>query len=107
MKGRIFIDTKGLGNEFFLTGVRPWYAYSDGIKGDQCGYSYDVCVPAQSLERMTVKIPGEQKIEAPESGFIRVMFENLLVIPYVTSEGRIGLSATADSISVVVDKAAR
>ena len=101
---KFFLDAKCLGTEFFLTGIRPWYTYNDGVKGDQCGYAYEVCVPANNLERMTVKVPGEQRVDAPETGYLRVTFENLLVSPYVTSEGRLGLSATADGISLMAEK---
>ena len=104
---KLFVDAKCLGSEFFLTGVRPWHNYSDGVKGEQIGFAYEVCLPANNLERMSVKIPGEQKIDTPETGFLRVTFENLLVSPYVTSEGRIGLSATADSISLMAEKPAK
>lgn len=95
---KIAIDNRTLGKEMLLVDVRPSYAYVDGQRGDLTGYAYDVCLPAHSLDKLTIKIDGEQQIEAPEEGYVLAEVSGLIVRPYVNRDNKLSFTATATAI---------
>lgn len=101
---KIAIDNRTLGKEMLLVDVRPNYAYMNGQRGDLNGYAYDVCLPAHSLDKLTIKIDGEQQIEAPEEGYVPVEVSGLIVRPYVNRENKLAFTAIAAAIKVAARK---
>lgn len=97
----VVIDSyKTLGNSMFLTEVRPYYEYKDGVKSNNvAGYKYSVC-RKKDLEKIDVKIAGKQLVEAPQEGYIEVKFNDLAMSLYMM-EGKPQVTASASSISVV------
>lgn len=92
------IDPNSLGGNLMLTGVRPVYDYKEGERTDKIiGFKYEVACPKHSLEKITVKIQGEQQLEFNEGNFPIVEFRGLQIRAYVIG-GDVRLSATADKI---------
>lgn len=86
-----------------LVGVTPDYYGADKMRHDTPqGYKYEVVLPAQRYERLTVKIPGAQLLETPLSGHEpTVEFADLRVKPYVDHAGRLAFTASATGIKVI------
>lgn len=92
---------KTLGETMLLTDVKPYYEYANNIKSDNiAGFKYFAC-RKKDLEKVAVKIPGKQLIEAPENGCIEVRFTGLAGKAYVDSQGKGQVSFSAASISKV------
>ena len=89
-----------------LVDIRPYYAYTDSVRSqDPVGYIYDVCLPMHKMDKLFVKIPGKQLMDAPLNGALPVEFVNLHARPYVDRNGRLAVTATANGIKAVNDKA--
>ena len=89
-----------------LVDIRPYYNYTDGVRSqDPVGYIYDVCLPLHKMDKLSVKIEGKQLMDAPQGGAIPVEFVNLIARPYVDRNGRLAVTATANGIKAVNDKA--
>lgn len=102
---KIVIDNRCLGPELLCVGCKPYFAYTaDGQKGTQQGFAYDVCLPAHSFDKLTIKIEGNQQIEIPEGGHIAVVLADLVVRPYVGRDGRLAFAATASAIKALPNK---
>ena len=100
--GGLLIDTNCLGSTQFLTSVRPYYAYTDGVKTkDVMGYRYTVVLPEKQFASLDVKIPGEQQIVLADGNYIPVQFGGLTVKLYYDSNHRVQVTATASEISEV------
>lgn len=86
-----------------LVGVTPDYYGSDKVRHDvPIGAKYEVVLPMQRYEHLTVKIPGPQLMETPISGHEpMVEFTDLKVKPYVDHSGRLAFTASATGIKVV------
>jgi hypothetical protein len=97
----LVIENKCLGDTLQLVDVTP-DLYSDGQKlSSPCGYKYEVCVRAHRNDKLTVRIPGMQLMEAPSTmQDVFVTFDDLVVRPYVDRTGHLAVSATATSIKV-------
>ena len=96
----VVIDAnRTLGNTMLLTEVRPYYEYKDGVKSDTvAGYKYSVC-RKKDLEKIAVKVPGKQQIEAPKEGYIEVKFNDLAMTLYMM-DGKPQVTASASAISL-------
>ena len=96
------IDPASLGEKMLLVEIIPSYEYKDGAKTNNIGgYRYVVALPKHNLEKISVKIDGEQlmdKMATPE-GFVEVEFENLEVLAY-EMRGNVQISAKATGISL-------
>lgn len=89
-----------------LVDIRPYYDYTDNVRSqDPVGYIYDVCLPMHKMDKLFVKIPGKQLMDAPLNGALPVEFVNLHARPYVDRNGRLAVTATANGIKAVNDKA--
>ncbi len=93
------IDPASLGEKMLLVEIIPSYEYKDGAKTNNIsGYRYVVALPKHNLEKISVKIDGEQLMDKPE-GFVEVEFENLEVLAY-EMRGNVQISAKATGISL-------
>ncbi len=79
----IVIDSrKTIGGKTILTKVSPVYVYNNGQRTNEIeGYRYEVVLPSRSYEKLTVKIPGEKRLEMPED-CEEVQFDNLELFVY-------------------------
>lgn len=95
------IDNSSLGSKMLLTEIRPAYIYENGKKTDKIsGYRYDVALPKHGLEKLSVRIDGEQQMQPPEDGFVDVVFVGLVVRSYI-KDGTAMFAATATGISPI------
>ena len=91
------IDPDSLGEKMLLVEIIPAYEYKDGAKTNNIsGYRYVVALPKHNLEKISVKIDGEQLMDKPE-GVVEVEFENLEVGAY-EKNGSVLLTAKATDI---------
>ena len=97
----VIIDNRTVGNKFWLTEVTPVYAYANGQRTDTVsGYKYTVALPERNLEKVGVKIAGPQMLDAPESGFVEVKFDNLeLYFYWQNNQPQVGARATGISLA--------
>ena len=96
----LIIDPASLGKRFWLVDVIPSYAYQNGQRTDTVtGYRYTVALPDKGLDKINVRIDGEQRMDAPD-GFIEVRIDGLE--PYLYwSGGEYQLGARAKGIAAV------
>lgn len=96
----LIIDPASLGKRFWLVDVIPSYAYQNGQRTDTVtGYRYTVALPDKGLDKINVRIDGDQQMDAPAS-FVEVRFDGLE--PYLYwSGGEYQLGARAKGISAV------
>lgn len=100
--GGLLIDTNCLGSTQFLTSVRPYYAYTDGVKTkDVMGYRYTVVLPEKQFASLDVKILGEQQVVLADENYIPVQFTDLTVKLYYDNNQRVQVTATATEVSEV------
>lgn len=92
------IDPASLGQKKLLVDVRPAYDYKDGKRTETViGYRYDVALPKHALEKLSVRIDGQQLMQPPEDGFIEVEFTDLEIGLY-EKDGHVNLTAKATGI---------
>lgn len=98
----IYLDVESLGKQMMLVAVTP-DMYLNGQKvAEPVGYRYDVCLRAHGMDKLSVRIPGAQLIEAPTpEQDLYVRFDGLRVRPYVGSNGRLAFTAHATGIHAV------
>lgn len=93
------IDPASLGEKKLLVEIIPAYEYKDGVKTNNIiAHRYVVALPKHNLEKIGVRIDGEQLMDKPES-FVEVEFENLEVLAY-EMRGNVQISAKATGISL-------
>lgn len=94
------INPSTLGNKLWLVEVTPAYAYQGNHRTDTIiGYRYTVALPERNLDKISVRIDGAKRMDAP-NGFVDVKFENLEVFIY-WSRGEYQLGARATNIHPV------
>ena len=99
----LIISPKSLGNKLWLVDVSPAYEYKDGKRTDTVlGYRYSVALPEKGLDKVDVRIDGQQQAEAPD-GYAEVRFDNLEVVIY-WSKGDYRVGAKATGIHLVTSK---
>lgn len=91
----LIIDPKSLGNKLWLVDVSPAYEYQNNRRTDTIlGYRYAVAMPEKGLDKINVRIDGDQQVEAPD-GYVEVRFDNLEVFIYWSqSQPQVGARAT-------------
>lgn len=100
----LIISNDSIGKKTFLVDVKPRFEYSNGKRTDKIsGYGYTVVLPEKQFEKLTVKIDGDKKMDAPADGYTDVTFENLELSIY-WSQGQYAVSAKATGIHVVNGK---
>ena len=98
-----YLDTTNFG-PMILFAIRPnMYDDNNVEQAKPVGFKYGVVLPEQDYEKLYVKIPGPQILEAPLSGHgPQVEFTDLQVKPYVESKtARMAFTSTATGIKVV------
>ena len=94
------IDPASIGDKMLLVEIIPAYEYKDGVKTNNIiAHRYVVALPKHNLEKIGVRIDGEQLMDKPEC-FVEVEFENLEVLAY-EMRGNVQISAKATGISLV------
>ena len=97
------IDPASLGTKKLLVDVAPAYEYKDGKRTDTVtGYRYSVALPEKGLDKVDVRIDGQQQAEAP-NGYVEVRFDGLEVFIY-WSKGEYHVGAKATGIHIVNPK---
>lgn len=84
------IDSEGtLGDTLMLVDVTPYYLYdNNGVKtGTIGGFRYTVACPKLALEKVSVKIEGEQRLDKPEKDYPKVVFSDLELSLYWSKQG--------------------
>ena len=77
------IDVKAqVGEILWLSKVRTYKAQG---KGEKDGFRYDIFCVGKDMLKLSVKIPGAQQMNAPESGYTPVELSNLTLRPYVAN----------------------
>ncbi len=101
----LYLAPECLGNKFLLVDVTPNYYSGSTRMAEPVGFRYAVCVPALSMEKLCVKIAGQQLMDAPAfEQPVYVAFEGLRVHPYVNINGRMALTASATGIRAINGK---
>ena len=98
----LLIDPDCLGKTMYLASVAPYYKYdAQKQKTNEIeGYRYEVALAEKEYEKLAVKIPGTQQIDAKVGEMTAVAIEGLEVKVYVIG-GDLKLSATAKKITKV------
>ena len=96
------IDPVSLGKVMLLVEVKPDHdLIHDKSKCFVLGFKYVVCLPEHRLERLTVKIEGDQLMEDPKDGAVQVEFTGLEVAAYQDKYKQIQFAAKATGITLV------
>ena len=78
----LIISPKSLGDKLWLVDVSPAYEYQNNRRTDTVlGYRYSVALPEKGLDKVDVRIDGQQQTEAP-NGYVEVRFDGLEVFIY-------------------------
>ena len=95
----LIIDPKSLGQKLWLVDVIPAYEYKEGVRTDNLvGYRYAVAMPEKGLEKINVRIDGQQQVDKP-SGYAEVRFTGLeLFIYWGNGQPQVGARATGISL---------
>lgn len=84
----LIVSPKSLGDKLWLVDVSPAYEYKDGKRTDTVlGYRYSVALPEKGLDKVDVRIDGQQQAEAP-NGYAEVRFDGLGSV-YLLVQGRL------------------
>ena len=94
------IDPASIGATKYLTAVNPYYKYDENKERTNIveGYRYDVALGDHGFEKISVKIPGDKQLDAPDSGLFPVEFAGLEIRAYVI-KGNPMITATAAKIN--------
>lgn len=99
------ISSSSLGNHLWLVDVVPAYAYKDNRRTDVIqGYRYIIALPEKGLEKISVRIDGAKRMEAP-NGYVEVRFDNLELFLYWGNSRQPQVGARAAGIHLVNPKA--
>ena len=100
----LIISPKSLGDKLWLVDVLPMYEYKNGFRTDAItGYRYTVALPEKGLDKVDVRIDGQQQMDAP-AGYVAVCFDTLEVSIY-WYKGDYHVGAKATGIHLVNPKA--
>ena len=99
----LIVSPKSLGDKLWLVDVSPAYEYKDGKRTDTVlGYRYSVALPEKGLDKVDVRIDGQQQTEAP-NGYVEVRFDGLEVFIY-WSKGDYHVGAKATGIHIALGR---
>ena len=90
------------GRQYYLTGVRPVYAYINGVRAaEPHAYAYSVVLPERKFADLDVVIEGPALMEAPDNA-VEVTIAGLeLVVKWSKDKGNY-IAGTATGIAPVV-----
>ena len=78
----LIVSPKSLGDKLWLVDVSPAYEYQNNRRTDTVlGYRYSIAMPERGLDKVDVRIDGQQQMDAP-NGYEEVRFDNLEVFIY-------------------------
>ena len=99
----LIVSPKSLGDKLWLVEVSPAYEYQNNRRTDTVlGYRYSIAMPERGLDKVDVRIDGQQQMDAP-NGYEEVRFDNLEVFIY-WSKGDYHVGAKATGIHIVTPK---
>ena len=99
----LIVSPKSLGDKLWLVDVSPAYEYQNNRRTDTVlGYRYSIAMPERGLDKVDVRIDGQQQMDAP-NGYEEVRFDNLEVFIY-WSKGDYHVGAKATEIHIVNPK---
>ena len=99
----LIVSPKSLGDKLWLVDVSPAYEYQNNRRTDTAlGYRYSIAMPERGLDKVDVRIDGQQQMDAP-NGYEEVRFDNLEVFIY-WSKGDYHVGAKATGIHIVTPK---
>lgn len=99
----LIVSPKSLGDKLWLVDVSPAYEYQNNRRTDTVlGYRYSIAMPKRGLDKVDVRIDGQQQMDAP-NGYEEVRFDNLEVFIY-WSKGDYHVGAKATGIHIVTPK---
>ena len=99
----LIVSPKSLGDKLWLVDVSPAYEYQNNRRTDTVlGYRYSIAMPEHELDKIDVRIDGQQQAEAT-NGYEEVRFDNLEVFIY-WSKGDYHVGAKATGIHIVTPK---
>ena len=99
----LIVSPKSLGDKLWLVDVSPAYEYKEGKRSDTIlGYRYSIALPEHELDKIDVRIDGQQQAEAP-NGYEEVRFDGLEMFIY-WSKGEYHVGARANGIHIVNPK---
>lgn len=99
----LIVSPKSLGDKLWLVDVSPTYEYQNNRRTDTVlGYRYSIAMPERGLDKVDVRIDGQQQMDAP-NGYEEVRFDNLEVFIY-WSKGDYHVGAKATGIHIVTPK---
>ena len=94
------VSPKTFGDKLLLIDVRPAYQYVSGKPTDVIiGYRYEIALPEKKMEKVSVKIEGEQLMEKPMEP-TEVQFDKLQIFIYWMA-GKYHIGARANGIHLV------
>ena len=97
------VKSQSLGDKLWLVDVSPAYEYQNNRRTDTVlGYRYSIAMPERGLDKVDVRIDGQQQMDAP-NGYEEVRFDNLEVFIY-WSKGDYHVGAKATGIHIVTPK---
>lgn len=100
----LIISPKSLGSKLWLVDVAPVYEYKDNRRTDNItGYRYTVAMPERGLDKINIKIDGNQLVEKP-NGYVEVIFTGLELSLYMMNN-QPQIKATATGITLANPKA--
>lgn len=92
-----------IGDDLILTDIGDTYEYQHGVRTDKIiGTSYTVLLPQRGYSMLTVKVPGNNRlnVDLSSGSMVHVRFVGLKLTPYAI-QGRIGVSAKADNVVII------
>ena len=99
----LIVSPKSLGDKLWLVDGSPAYEYQNNRRTDTVlGYRYSIAMPERGLDKVDVRIDGQQQMDAP-NGYEEVRFDNLEVFIY-WSKGDYHVGAKATGIHIVTPK---
>ena len=101
LKNIVINAQETIGNKLLLLEVKPYYAYSEGIKGNQDGLTFIVLSEKMAFEKIDIKVSGLLKPPFDFDGTpIAVTFENASARLWQdwNNKGAVKISFTATDI---------
>ena len=101
------LSERVLEKQYSAVQVSEW-AERNGDELVKKGWKYEVVLPKLRFEKFSIKVESQYPViaqeELEEKGSITVLFDNLVIKPYATSNNgfvSIGISATAKNAKLV------
>ena len=99
----MYLDGKKSGfTGFLLVEIKPWLEYRDGKKtGKTLGTTYTVAMTGHQLDKIAVHVAENTPSLAAQMQPVNFKNLQLKLYPDYRNSGQVGITATADAITVV------